>query len=29
MRDALSILDQAAALSNNQIQIKELRQLLE
>ena len=28
MRDALSILDQAAALSNNQIQIKELRQLL-
>ena len=28
MRDALSILDQVAALSNNQIQIKELRQLL-
>ena len=28
MRDALSILDQAAALSNNQIQITELRQLL-
>jgi len=28
MRDALSILDQAAALSNNHIQIKELRQLL-
>ena len=28
MRDALSILDQAAALSNNQIQIKEVRQLL-
>ena len=28
MRDALSILDQIAALSNNQIQIKELRQLL-
>ena len=28
MRDALSILDQAAALSNNQIQIKELTQLL-
>ena len=28
MRDALSILDQVAALSNNQIQITELRQLL-
>ena len=28
MRDALSILDQVAALSNNQIQIIELRQLL-
>jgi len=28
MRDALSILDQVAALSNNQIKIKELRKLL-